>query len=168
MITLIMILSLFLDGLLSFYKGLSLFNIISIQTMFTITSIVLISRVYRKRYRDYYKMCLILGFVYDLLYTNALILNMLLFPLLGFITLKLYSFFQDNLINSLIINVIILLLHHLITFIILVIVGYLPFDLIALSSDIVSILIINNLYFIILYSILKRDKIKRGKLGYSL
>lgn len=163
----IIIISIFLDGLLSLYKGFSLLNIISIKTMFTITSLVLIGTTYRKQKKDYYKICFIVGIIYDLLFTNTLILNMFLLPLFAFIILKLYSFFQDNLINATIINTIILLLYHLITFIILVIVGYLPFNLSILLSDIASILIINNFYLIIMYSLFKGTKIRRRN-QYSL
>lgn len=163
MINLIVLLSFFLDGLLSIYQGPSFFDIISFKPMFTIVSLVLIYPFCLKNHPRYYKICIIVGALYDLLYTDTLVLNMVVFPLLGFIIYKLYIYFAENFLNTIIINIIVLGTYHVLIFLILCLIGYLSFDLSVLSYNFIGILLTNTIFLIILYFIIKMRGIKRTK-----
>jgi len=158
MMNLVVILSFFLDGLLSIYQESSLFGIIYFKPMFTIVSLVLIYPKYHKNIESYFKICLILGFCYDIFYTNMLFLNMIIFPLLGFIIDRVYLFLRDGLINSLAINLITLVSFNLITYIVLFLTGYLSFNISIFLYDLLSIVFTNTIYFLIVYILLMRDK----------
>ncbi len=165
----IIIFSFILDGLLSIYKELIVFNILSFKPMFTIVSLVLVFPFYHKPSQPFYKVCIITGLIYDLLYTNTLILNALIFLLIGFIIHKIYYFFSSSLISGVMLNLIIISFYHLISYIILFFMGYLSFNIIDLSYNFLGILITNTIYYIIIFLLvrfLNHNKHVRDK--YSL
>jgi len=155
---LVVLLSFFLDGLLSIYQELSIFGVIYFKPMFTIVSLVLIYPKYQKDINNYLKICLVLGLCYDLFYTNMLFLNMLVFPLLGYIIHRVYLFLIDGLVNSLAINLIALVSYNFIIYFVLFLTRYLSFNVSLFLYDLLSILITNTIYFIILYLLLMTDK----------
>lgn len=165
MIKIIVIFAFFLEGLLSVYQGPTIFNIITFKPMFTIISLLLVYPLCYKKLPYYYKLCLITGLAYDLLYTNTLMLNMLIFLLLGCIINIMYQYLPLCLINTFFINIIILSIYHVLTFLILCSIGYLPFDISNLSYNFINIIVTNTFFLIIFYSILS-NKIKKSK--YSL
>lgn len=167
--TIIIVFSFVLDGLLSIYKEPIVLNILSFKPLFTIVSLVLISPFFYKHSWSYYKVCIITGLVYDLLYTNTLILNALLFLLIGFIIRKIYSFFNSSLISGILLNLIIISFYHVISYIILFFIGYLSFNIIDLSYHFLGVLITNTIYYIIMFLLVRffnHDRHIRDK--YSL
>ena len=155
-----LIISLFLDGLLSVYE-----KVLHIRPMF---SIVILSILFIRNYNNisfYYKICLFAGFIYDLLYTSTFPLNSLVFLLLGFIISKLYQIFKNNLLTGVLINIFILLIYRSITFIVLSIIGYLPFSFNLFIDDILSIVLTNTVFFLFVYIIFKDNKRKITKYG---
>jgi rod shape-determining protein MreD len=165
MTSIIICISFFLDGLLSVYQNISFLELIYFKPMFTIAALSLIYLWYLKNQKYYYRICLITGFFYDLLYTNTLPLNILIFLMLGLIIQKLYSFFKINLMNGIIINLITITTYHIITFIILFLIGYLSLDLSFISHNFLGIIITNSIFYIVLYFIFRRDK---HSSGYSM
>lgn len=155
-----LIISLFLDGLLSIYE-----EVLHIRPMF---SIVILSILFVRNYNNisfYYKMCLFSGFIYDLLYTNTFPLNTLIFLLLGFVISKLYLIFKNNLLSGVVINIIVLLIYRVITFLVLSITGYLPFSFILLIDNLLSIVLTNTVFFVFVYRVFKDYKRKITKYG---
>lgn len=169
MISLIVLLSFLLDGIMSVFISSSFLGIIFFRPMFTVVTLVVIYSRYLRNQRDYYKICLILGIAYDLIYTNTPPLNTFLFLVLGFAICRLYLFFENNLLNSIIINVITLAIYHITTYIVLVLIGYLPFDIAIMSYDFPSILITNTVIFIITYCSFKTKwRIRKRRSRHSL
>ena len=83
--------SIYFDGLLTnllpyLENDLSLFT-----PMLTIVSLFLIYPFYRKKEKDYFIIIGVLGFIYDLLYTNLLFYDALVFLLFGYIIKKIYK-----------------------------------------------------------------------------
>jgi rod shape-determining protein MreD len=155
--TIIISISFFLDGLLSVYQNVSVLELIYFKPMFTIVALSLIYLWHFKTHRYYYRTCLITGFFYDLLYTNTFPLNILIFLMLGLIIQKLYSFFEINLMNGIIINLITITIYHVVTFIILFLIGYLSLDIASISHNFLGIIITNSVFYIILYFIFRKD-----------
>jgi rod shape-determining protein MreD len=147
-----------LEGLLSIYQEMPIFGIIFLKPMFTIASLVLIYPKYLKKHQFYYKTCFLVGFIYDMLYTNTFPLNTLLFPLTLLIIQNIYVYVQKNLANGIFINMIAITIYHVIVFIILSMIGYLSFSFSLLSYDFLSILLTNTIFYIILYIIINRKK----------
>jgi rod shape-determining protein MreD len=151
-ISLIIVISSFLiDGLLSIYKFNYLFGIISINTFLSIISLVIIFPYFYKEKKKYYITSLILGLLYDITYTDTLILNALIFLSIGFIISKYYIYFTNNIFNGLVISLLSILLYRVLSFGILILIGYMSFDLYLFAHDIFSILLINSILFLIIY-----------------
>ncbi len=151
----ILFISFLLDGLLSLYKYYLLFDLFYINTLFTVTALVLIYPLLQNNYKSYYKISFIVGLFYDIVYTNTLLLNSAIFLLLSLIIRYYYININNNLVNSFIINIINIVLYQVIFFIILCLVGYLPLNFRLLFNDNLSFIIINSVYFIILYIIIR-------------
>lgn len=84
----VIILSILLDGILSnifpYIPGsLSFFT-----PLLTIVSLVIIYPLYKKKEKKYLITCLCIGLIYDLLYTNLLFYNGIIFITLGIIIIK--------------------------------------------------------------------------------
>ena len=67
---------LFLDGLISYYYP-SFFH--QQNYFFPMLSISLIPFLYKNNTKDYYRLSLILGFIYDLLFSHIFLLNTIIF-----------------------------------------------------------------------------------------
>jgi rod shape-determining protein MreD len=158
MVIIIICISFFLDGLLSIYQSISFLDIIYFKPLFTIVSLSFIYLWCFKNHKIYYKTCFLIGIIYDLLYTNTFPLNILLFLLLGLIIQKLYLYFETTFLNGVIINLIIITIYHIISFIVLFLIGYLPFDFYVISHNLLSIIITNSIFYIILYIVFRREK----------
>lgn len=168
-VILIAILSFVLDGALSIYNEINFFYIISFKPLFVVVSLILIYPFFYKKYIAYYKACALIGLLYDLIYTNTIMFYMLIFLLLGFIIHRLYSFFESSFVSGVIFNLIIITIFHVLTYGILLLIGYLSFDLITLSYNFVGVLITNTLFFTIMslfVKLIKDKKERRDK--YSL
>ena len=162
MIKIIIFISFILDLYLSLYSQL-IFNFIP---LFTIVSLLIIYPFYYKNNNYYYKICLITGLLYDLLFTNTLILNMLLFLFMGLIISALYNNKENNILYGLLFNSFILLSYHLSIIIILILINYLSFSFLSIMSELLSVLIINNLYYIFIYLLINKILIKKKTLYY--
>lgn len=156
-----LILSLYLDGLLSVYTNISIFQIIYFKPMFTITSLIFIYFNYKKNEKKYYKICMITGIFYDLIFTNTFPLNTLIFPTIGLITHIIYKYLDNTLTNEIFIFIVMISLYRVLTFVILSLINYLSFSLLNLSNNFMSILVTNLFYYLILHIIYRRKKHKR-------
>jgi rod shape-determining protein MreD len=163
MIKLVVLISFFLDGLLSVYQGSFFFDVFFFMPLFTIVSLTIVYPYYQKYRFKYYRLCLITGLVYDLLYTNTLFLNMFVLLFLGFIISRLYGYFTNDFMNDLAINVIVLMTYRILTYIILSLIGYLPFGLGLITHNLISIIIVNTLFLIIVNLIMTVRFDKKGK-----
>ena len=81
----IMIASLLLDGLLTNYLPYLVNDLSYFTPLLTLTAIFIIYPLYRKKEKKFFISIFILGLVYDLLYTNLLFFNAVLFVFIGII-----------------------------------------------------------------------------------
>ena len=62
----------------------------------TLISLIIIYPYYRKKERNYFILLAIVGFCYDLFYTNLLFTHAIFFPFIGYLMSKLYQKFSVN------------------------------------------------------------------------
>lgn len=149
MIIFIIILSLILENVVS--------NVVPLGSVFTplfsIVSLVLIYPFFNNNDLRYIKYCGITGLIYDVIFTNTLFLNMIVFIVIGLI-IKLINFtLSNNFINVMIITLISIVMYLLITYLILVIIGYKGFNIDYLTVTILKTLLLNIIYSFIMYII---------------
>ena len=84
----IVIISLFLDGILSNYLPYLVNNLSLFTPLFTLVSIFIIYPFFKKKEKKYLISVFIIGIIYDLFYTNLLFFNAVLFFIIGLITIR--------------------------------------------------------------------------------
>lgn len=151
----IMIVSLLLDGLLSNYLPY-LVNDLSIFTpLFTLISIFIIYPFYRKKEKNYFIHIFILGIVYDLLYTNMLFFNAVLFVIIGLIISFIIKNYELGFIKIIIYMIIVITLYESLTVLFLGIYNVVPISLNKLVYKITHSLLLNIIYGELLFLIIK-------------
>lgn len=163
----ILIISIYLDGFLTLYLpylpgGLSIFT-----PMLTIVSIFIIYPLYRKREKQYFITLFIVGIIYDLLYTNLLFYDALVFMFLGLIIRKVYkNFTVEHLKLSIHIILLIVIYELLISFFIIVF-NLVPISLTKVIYKIAHSILLNIIYGELLYTIIKKLPNKYKKISIN-
>ena len=152
-ILLIIFLSFFLESNLSLFIPI---NTLFFNICFVFSSLIIISKMVENK-NKYYLIVIIISLVYDLIFTNRLG-----FSVLNFLISSIFIKNIDKLIfsNSDIIKYLsIFVIYRLISYFILIIVGYLPFNYIVLLKSIYSSIIFNLVYVLLFnYLFIKKYK----------
>lgn len=137
----IIILTIFLDGILVYYLP-SYFNNLSL--FYPMLTVTLISLLYHYcPLKKYYRMCFIVGIIYDLLYSNIFLYHALLFLLLAKINSKVYKVFKANLILKILLVIINIIIYDAIGFMIIKFSYYMTVDINDLFYKISHSLLLN-------------------------
>ena len=150
----ILIISLLLECAISSIISLnSIFN-----PLFLIISLVLLYPYLKKESTKYLIVCSVCGFIYDTIFYNSIFLNTISFFLLGLMIILLNKYLSKNILNAIIISIISIIFYRLISYSMVCMIGYTNFNILTLFKSIYTSLIINIIYGIILYNVLKRIK----------
>lgn len=160
MIGLILIVSFILDwiftNIFSYqYNNLSLFT-----PLITIVSLFLIYPLFKKNKNRYFITLFIVGIIYDLLFTNLIIINRFLFLLIGYISKYIHDNFKLNILTITISIIVIISIYETSLLLIFVILRMYNFSITDLLYKITHSLLLNILYGIIGYYILSYSKKK--------
>lgn len=151
----IVIISFFLEGIFS--------NYISYNTyffpLFTLISFILASITYKEE--TLIKMSLMIGLLYDIVYTNTLGLHMLLFYLSVNFILFINKKFKRNIFSIMLLCIFIILFYLTVSYFILLLLGYLEFDWYILLNSLKSCFLMNVLYLLTFYGIKEIYHIKK-------
>lgn len=145
---------------LSFVLEGNLSNFISINTNFfntflVFTSLIIIENILESK-ESLYMLAGLTGLLYDLIFTDRVGYSILTF-ILGSIVIKNINKIVKNKSN-IIKYIIILIFYRLMSYIILLLVGYLSFDIFKLFHSIYSSIILNLIYIIILKIIFLKNR----------
>lgn len=147
---LVLVISLLLEAIFS--------NIVSLNSLliplFLITSLVIIYPYFCKKNINFFLVCLVSGFLYDLIFADSLFINTLSFSFAGIIIILGYSYVNYSIYSSNILNIIVIILYRIISYLLLCIIGYTTFNENILLSGISSSLILNIIYGLILYLVI--------------
>jgi rod shape-determining protein MreD len=161
----VLTISFILDGLLSSFLPFTLHDIWYLKPMLTITSIVLIYPYFNNEKSKFYRLVIIFGFLYDIVYANSFPLNTFIFFLLAITVQLLNSFLSNNNINVMIMTILTIAAFELFNFILLNIIDYISISFNEMLYKIVNSLLINVFYSFIGYAFLNyisdRYNIKR-------
>lgn len=144
----ILIVSFFLEGILTNY--LPVFTSI-LFPLFTITSFIVIFPYFYRHEKKFFFILGTIGLWYDIVYTHSIGYHLFFFLFLGLVIEKFFQLVKHNYWNLLLILFVVIILYRGGTFLFLVMFGELPFRLPLLFSGITSSLLINFLYFTLLY-----------------
>lgn len=152
--TIIVLISLILDGLLTNYLPYLVNNLSFFTPMFTLVSLFIIFPFYRKNPTKYYIIVFIIGLIYDLLYTNLLFFNAILFLIIAIVSKYLYRNFEINYFKLIIYVVLIIAFYETLTASIILIFQLVPITVSKLIYKISHSLILNIIYAELIYLII--------------
>ena len=151
----IVVISLFLDGILTNYLPYLVNDLSLFTPLLTLISIFIIYPFHRKEEKKYFIILFILGITYDLLYTNLLFFNAILFVGIGVLTKYIYKTFEINYFKILIYIPIIIIVYESSIALILLLFNIVPITLYRLIYKISHSLLLNIIYGELLYLIIK-------------
>lgn len=157
MIVFIIILSLCLESIMSTLIPLNSF----FTPLLSIVSLVLIYPYFANKDDDYLKTCALVGLIYDLVFTDTMFFNMIVFLLIGLLIKLINIVLSNNFINVMLITLITIIIYLTVTYLILAIIGYKTFNFHTLTATISQTLLLNVLYSFLLYLI--TDKISKKR-----
>ena len=138
----LIILSLLLDGYLS--------TIISSSSYFlpllTLTTIYLIYPKYNKKIRSYKLIVIIVGLIYDLLYTNLLLFHAVIFYILSFLIIHIYKNYSQTKLTTILSLIILIVVYELLVASIFFIFQVSTITFIKLITKIFKSLLLNIIY----------------------
>jgi len=151
----ILILSFLLDGILSNFLSSFPNKLTYFIPLLTLVSIILIYPSYKKDHKTYFILVGIIGFLYDLFYTNLLFTNTYLFLLIAYITSFIYHKMTINVITNMVIITILIVIYNSIYALLLTIFNVVPITLYDIYYQISHSLVLNIIYAQIIYFIFK-------------
>jgi len=105
-----------------------------------------------------YKTSFLIGFIYDIIFTNTLFFNSFIFLVIMYIVKKLYMSFSYNYLTRIIIGIFAIILYRIICYLLFTLFMIVPFDILSLLKGIYSSLIVNFVYLLIFSFFIKTDK----------
>lgn len=147
MIPLIIItLSLILDGILSNIFPYTVNNLSLFTPLLTLISIYLIYPFYKKKDKKYLITIFLTGIIYDLLYTNLIFYNAIIFTIIGIISKYIYKHYEINYLNIIIQIVLIVTIYELLNALIIILFNLVPMSITRLFYKITHSLLLNIIY----------------------
>lgn len=163
-ISIILIFSFLLDGIV--------LSIIDMNTLycplFTLSSMVIIYPLFledKKKYRISY---VLFGLFYDICYTNTLFLNVLLFLGITYIIEMIFKKLSINIVNTYLVGMIGILVYRIFHCLFFLIMGFSTWRTSLFFQSIFSSIILNSIYLIIFYFIIKKVRKILKKKKYKL
>lgn len=150
----ILIVSFFLDGILTNFLPYVVGDLSLFTPMITIVALVLIYPFFVKKLKNYFILCFVTGFCYDLMYTNLLFYNGMLFLVLGFITMALYRYIRTSWISIILYVVVIIASYECLNAFIIFSFQLVPITFSKLLYKILHSLLFNIIYAEIIYFII--------------
>ncbi len=153
---LIIIFSLFLDFLLS-NINYSLFSYF--YPMITITTIVYLSNFYTNSNRsNYYLLVFLTSIIYDSIFVGNLLITISSFMAVAILNMFLKRHLRSNLFNNILMLILSIILYEVFILLLLFVVGYKSFEFSMLLYKITHSLLLNTIYIVIMFLVLKPKK----------
>ena len=157
MITIILylIVSFSLDSLISTYISSNLIELSYLTTIYTVISLVIIYN-YFENSKKYLLIAIILGFLFDIVYTNTFLLNIIIFLLIYLLLKQLDYLMPNNIFTINIKSLASIYTYHITTYIIILLTHYNSYSLKILGSILLKSTIMTIIYTTISYIFIKK------------
>lgn len=149
-VILLSIISFILEGFISIYQNYTLLNPTIFSTIYTLITLMIVGK-YFENFQRYILIVVIFGLLYDIVYTNTFILNAILFLLICLVSNFISRILSDTVVNANIINLIGIFLYHILSFIILSVIGYSHYSFKLLFIILSRSILMTIIYTIIIY-----------------
>ena len=149
------ILSFFLDSIMSNITAFNLVDPSYFKTIYSIISLVIIYNYFDNQ-KKYLYILIVLGIFFDIVYTNTFILNIIIFLIIYFIIDKLDYHITNNIFTINIKSIVCVSTYHILTYIILLLANYKDYSIKLLGIILIRSLIMTIIYTTISYLIMNK------------
>ncbi len=149
----ILLISLLLDGVLN--NNLPFISLSLFTPLLTLISIIVIYPLYKKEDKKYLITIFITGIIYDLLYTNLLFYNGILFLIIGLLNIYINKKFQVNYLTIIIILLLDIVIYILLNSLLLFICNIVPITITKIIYVFTHSIILNMIYGYLLFIVIK-------------
>ena len=146
-----MIISMIIQGIMSNYLGYTYTDLSLFSTIYVLIALLVI-RPYFENHKKYFGLLIVFGMILDIVYTNTFILNTCLFIVIYYFSKAFHFFFPYNLFTINISSLLGVFLYHMITFILLSVLGYDSYTIGVLLKILSHSIMITVLYTSVLYA----------------
>lgn len=147
--------SLLLDGILTNFLPYMVQDLSFFTPMLTLVSIIIIYPFFKKHLRNYFIICFVTGIIYDLLYTNLLFLNGILFLTIGILTMLFYRYFEVRYFTLILAIISMICIYECLTVSIILLFQLVPVTFGRLFYKISHSLLLNIIYGEVLYGMIQ-------------
>ena len=151
----ILVIAFLLDGILTNYLSFLPGDLTIFTPLLTLTALLIIYPLYRKKEKKYYLTVIIVGLLYDLFYTNLLFLNAILFLICGLVIKVIYKYVDFSFIKSILLTILIITIYESLFALVIVIFNLVPMSLERLVYKISHSLLLNIIFADVCYLIIK-------------
>lgn len=127
-----------------------------ITPLFTLISLIFVFPYFKNSKKDFYIFSLLVGLIYDLVFTNFYIINSILFLLISIVIFYVLKNHEYNLLMIVITSILSIFLYNILLYLILNLYNYTNYSLIDLSYILKSFLIGNIFYCFIIYFLIMK------------
>ena len=150
----ILVVSFFLDGILSNFLPYMVGDLSLFTPMITIVSLVIVYPLFTKRLKYYFFSCFVIGLLYDFMYTNLLFYNAILFLAVGCITMFMNRYIRRTWLSTLLFLVVAIVGYECMNAIIILIFQLVPMTFSRLIYKVSHSLLLSLFYGEFLYFII--------------
>ena len=152
--------SFLLDCLMSNYVGMSIGSFSYFRTIYSVISLVIIYN-YFDNDNKYLKILIVLGFLFDIVYTNTLLINIFIFLIIYFMIKLLNEYIPNNLVTISIKSLIAISIYHILSYLILLLAHYDNYSYKLLLTELRSSIIMTIIYTLISYILISKVYFKK-------
>lgn len=163
----IVLISLLLDGILNNTLPYMKDNLSFFTPLITIISLLIVYPFYYKKNSKYYLTAIILGLIYDLLYTNMLFLNSILFLAIALLIQIIYKNIELNYLNIILYIILTIITYEISQYILIIIFNLTSITINQLFYKISHSLLLNIIYGELLYLIINYIPSKYKKININ-
>ena len=155
-----MILSFLLDGLISNYISINIVDPSYFRTIYSVVALVIIYNYFDNEGK-YLKILLILGILFDIVYTNTFLLNIFLFIIIYLFIKEINIYIPNNLLTINLKSLLSIIIYHSLSFLILLLANYSNYSSKILWTIISRSIIMTAIYTTISYFAIKKIYYKK-------
>lgn len=153
------ILSFILDAFTSLYLNFSIETVSIFKTIYSIISLVIIYN-YFKNDKKYLIILIVIGILFDIVYTNTFILNIILFIIIYLFIRYMDYIMPNNIFTINLKSITSVIIYYILTYLIMLLSNYNIYPISLLLKIITHSLLMTIIYTTISYLILKKIHIK--------
>lgn len=158
-----LIVSFILEGFIS--------NFVNIDTLlfnncFTLVSLFMINRYFINP-KKYYLISFITGLIYDIVYTDKILINGYLFLLMSYLVVKTDKIFKDDVFSYILKMIMAIIIYRVLAYLIFIIIGEIDIDFLKLITSIISSIVLNLIYLVFILVLQEKSGRRVFKNKYS-